>query len=130
MIADEIREHQRATPFEPYTIHTSDGKALYVKHPDYYFITPGGDTVYVFSTETAREIVATINITRDVNGRDNFPCRFRGKNVNRVAAGRDEIIVRMFDVKRFSIRSMDRVRLERSRSLMLPDFVGNHCLSK
>ncbi len=33
MIADEIRELQHASPFEPYTIHTSDGKALYVHHP-------------------------------------------------------------------------------------------------
>ncbi len=49
MIADEIRELQHASPFEPYTIHTSDGKALYVHHPDYLFITPGNHTVYVFA---------------------------------------------------------------------------------
>jgi hypothetical protein len=40
MIADEIRELQAATPFEPYTVVTSDGKMLYVKHPDYCLITP------------------------------------------------------------------------------------------
>lgn len=68
MIADEIRELQRAAPFEPYTIHTSDGKALYVKHPDYLLITPGNQTVYVFSNETDREIVATRNITRVAPG--------------------------------------------------------------
>jgi hypothetical protein len=68
MIADEIRDLQRAAPFEPYTVHTSDGKALYVKHPDYLFITPGNHTVYIFSNETAREIVATRNVTRVVPG--------------------------------------------------------------
>ncbi|MDQ3313290.1 MAG: hypothetical protein M3505_01425, partial [Verrucomicrobiota bacterium] len=68
MIADEIRELQHASPFEPYTIHTSDGKALYVHHPDYLFITPGNHTVYVFADETAREIVATRNITRVAPG--------------------------------------------------------------
>ena len=68
MIAEDIRDLQRATPFEPYTIHTSDGKALCVKHPDYCFITPGNDRIYVFSTEVAREIVATRNITRLVPG--------------------------------------------------------------
>ncbi len=66
MITDEIRELQRATPFEPYTVHTSDGKALYVKHPDYCLITPANETIYVYATETAREIVATRNITRVV----------------------------------------------------------------
>jgi len=68
MIADEIRELQHASPFEPYTIHTSDGKALYVHHPDYLFLTPGNDTVYVFADETAREIVAIRNITRVAPG--------------------------------------------------------------
>ena len=68
MIGTEIRELQRSSPFEPYTIHTSDGKALHVKHPDYLLITPGDHTVYVFSTETEREIVATRNITRVVPG--------------------------------------------------------------
>ncbi len=50
MIADEIRELQHASPFKPYTIQTSDGKALYVHHPDYLFITPGNHTVYVSGT--------------------------------------------------------------------------------
>jgi hypothetical protein len=68
MISEEIRELQRATPFEPYTIVTNDGKALYVKHPDYLLIPPHQQTVYVYSTETARQIVAVGNITRVVPG--------------------------------------------------------------
>lgn len=68
MISEDIRELQAATPFEPYTIHTSDGKALYVKHPDYCFLTPGRDRVYVFTDEIRKEIVATRNITRVVQG--------------------------------------------------------------
>lgn len=77
MIADEIRELQRAAPFEPYTVHTSDGKALYVKHPDYLLITPGNQTVYVFSDEVKREIVATRNITRVVPGTQKMRSRRR-----------------------------------------------------
>jgi hypothetical protein len=69
MIADEIRELQTATPFEPYSVVTSDGKRLYVKHPDYCFITPGNDHLYIFSDEVKREIVATRNITRVPGGR-------------------------------------------------------------
>jgi len=68
MIADEIRELQRAQPWEPYTIQTSGGTALYVKHPDYCFITPGKETIYVYSTESDREIIATRNITRVIPG--------------------------------------------------------------
>ena len=68
MIAEEIRELQRATPFEPYTVVTNDGKQLYVRHPDYLLITPGNGTVYIYSTETERQIVATPNITRVVPG--------------------------------------------------------------
>lgn len=68
MIAEEIRELQRAEKFEPYTVVTNDGKELYVKHPDYLFITPGNQTVYIYSTETAREIVAVANITRIAPG--------------------------------------------------------------
>jgi hypothetical protein len=67
-IAEEIRTLLQANPFEPYTVHTSDGKALYVKHPDYCFMFPGNDIVYVFSDETKRDIVATRNITRVVPG--------------------------------------------------------------
>lgn len=77
MIAEEIRELQRAVPFEPYTVHTSDGKALYVKHPDYLLITPGNQTLYVYSTETVREIVAARNITRVVPGQQKSRSRRR-----------------------------------------------------
>lgn len=68
MIADDIRELQRATPFEPYTVHTSDGKALYVTHPDYCLLSPGNQTLWVFADEVHREVVATRNITRVVPG--------------------------------------------------------------
>src|ERR1041384_1182691 len=68
MIPEGIRELQAATPFEPYTVHTSDGKALYVKHPDYCFISPAQDRVYIFTDEIHKEIVATGNITRVVPG--------------------------------------------------------------
>jgi hypothetical protein len=64
MIAEEIRKLQQAHPFEPYTIHTSDGKALGVKHPDYLFVSPGNNVVYVFSDASIREVVAVRNITR------------------------------------------------------------------
>jgi len=68
MISEDIRELQRASPFEPYTVVTNDGKGLYVKHPDYLLISPGNHTVWVFSDEIKREVVAVANITRLVPG--------------------------------------------------------------
>ncbi len=68
MIGGDIRELQRAVPFEPYTIFTNDSVGLYVKHPDYMFISPGNQTVWVFSDEIHREMVAVANITRVVPG--------------------------------------------------------------
>ena len=64
MIADEIRQLQQAQPFQSFTIHTADGKALRVKRPDHLFISPGDHVVYVFEKETLRQVVAVPNITR------------------------------------------------------------------
>jgi hypothetical protein len=69
MIAETIRELQRALPFEPYTVYTSYGKALYIKHPDYSFMLPNNQTIWIFLDEVHREAVATRNITRVVPGR-------------------------------------------------------------
>src|SRR5438132_7919866 len=63
-VGEEIRELNHAQPFEPYTIHTTDGKALRVQHPDYCFITPGDFVVYVFQNENTRDVVAVRNIVR------------------------------------------------------------------
>ncbi len=68
MIAEHIRKLQAASPFEPYTVCTSDGKELFVKHPDYLLITPGNETVFVYSDEIHYSIVAVGNITRLVSG--------------------------------------------------------------
>ena len=66
MIAEDIRDFQRAAPFEPYTVVTSDGAELYARHPDYVFLTPDHTTVFIYSTETERQIVSVSNITRIV----------------------------------------------------------------
>jgi len=70
VIANEIRQLQQARPFEAYTIYTSNGKALRVKHPDYVFISPGNHVVYVFKNETLRDVVAVPNITRIEHSRN------------------------------------------------------------
>ncbi len=77
MIAEQIRELQRAVPFEPYTVVTNDGAKLFVRHPDYLLITPNNLTAYIYSNETAREIVAVPNITRIVPGGPKSRSRLR-----------------------------------------------------
>ena len=67
-IGTEIRELNRAEPFTPYTIHTTDGKALFVKHPDYCLISPGDYVVYVFETENKRTVVAVANVASVEHG--------------------------------------------------------------
>lgn len=39
MNPQEIRRQLRRTPFVPFRVHTSDGKALDVKHPEMAFLT-------------------------------------------------------------------------------------------
>lgn len=77
MIAENIRQLQAANPFEPYTVCTSDGKELRVKHPDYLLISPGNHTVYLYSDEVHYTVVAVANITRLVPGAAKKPTRKR-----------------------------------------------------
>jgi hypothetical protein len=77
MISEQIRELQRAVPFQPYTVVTNDGAKLFVRDPDYLLITPNNRTAYIYSNETEREIVAVPNITRIVPGSSKPASRLR-----------------------------------------------------
>lgn len=47
MITEELRSHLRTTPFQPFTVHLSDGKEIVVVHPDYAWLLPSGALLYV-----------------------------------------------------------------------------------
>lgn len=63
-IGEEIRTLVHAQPFEPFTIHTTDGKALHVKHPDYCFVFPNNTVAYVFPNDRTRDIVPVRSVAR------------------------------------------------------------------
>ena len=50
MKIEDIRGLLHAQPFRAFVLHTADGRALPVPHPDYVFITLGGRTLIVNST--------------------------------------------------------------------------------
>ena len=51
-----------------------------------------------------------------------------GENINPVVPGRDQTIIGMFNVKRFSVRSVDRVGLEWRSRLQVADILSDHSL--
>lgn len=51
MAPDRVRELLRAAPFRPFTVHTADGKALTIRHPDFASLSPAGMTLVVYEME-------------------------------------------------------------------------------
>lgn len=64
MSIKELREINRASPFHPYTVRTSEGDAIHVPHPDYMLIPPIGETVIVVDQEGCKHIVDADHITK------------------------------------------------------------------
>ncbi len=49
MKVEKLRELMHAAPFQPFTIHVADGRALHIPHPDFIAIMGTGRTVFVTS---------------------------------------------------------------------------------
>ena len=47
MKIDELRERLHTVPFQPFTVHTADGHAIEVPHPDFVAITGTGRTAFI-----------------------------------------------------------------------------------
>ncbi len=39
---EQVRDAMHATPFRPFTVYLADGRAFFVKHPDFVSISPNG----------------------------------------------------------------------------------------
>lgn len=48
MTADELRAIHRAKPFRPFTLLTVEGRSFEVPAPEYFSLSPTGDTVIIF----------------------------------------------------------------------------------
>jgi hypothetical protein len=49
MKPEKLREAMHAAPFQPFTIHTADGRSLRVPHSDFIAIMGNGRTAFVTS---------------------------------------------------------------------------------
>lgn len=47
MISEQLREVHAARPFEPFTMHLTDGRDFTVSHPEFLAVSPGGRTAYL-----------------------------------------------------------------------------------
>jgi hypothetical protein len=64
MKLEELRKVHLAQPFRPFTIHTADGKSLFVPHSEYLAYAPGSQTATVYSEDGTYSIVELLMITR------------------------------------------------------------------
>ncbi len=57
MTPDEIREHHRASPFMPFTLRLSSGRALTVEHPEFMHVPPVGGLLVVWDVKGHAHVV-------------------------------------------------------------------------
>ena len=64
MTAETIRFFLKRDPFEPFTIHMTDGRTFEVKHRDFVVLPPGWETTAIIAFPTGRfDFVYVRNIT-------------------------------------------------------------------
>lgn len=64
MRAEEARALLRAQPFRPFTVHTPDGAAISVWHPDFTLLSPDGRTMWVYQRDYSCDMLDVMLITR------------------------------------------------------------------
>jgi hypothetical protein len=57
MTSERIRELYDAQPFQPFVIHTADGRKLMVQHKEFVAFAPSGRTVVVHTPEDRMHII-------------------------------------------------------------------------
>ena len=57
MTPEEIREYHEASPFVPFTLRLSSGRALTVEHPEFMHVPPVGSQIVVWSQEGYSRVV-------------------------------------------------------------------------
>ncbi len=63
MTVEQLRRVHHASPFQPYTIHLADGRALRVPHRDFLATAPSGRTVIVYQKDDSFNIVDLLLVT-------------------------------------------------------------------
>lgn len=69
MTVEQLRSIQLAQPFRPFTLHMGDGRAFFVKHPDYISRSPSGRTVIVYGDADSFGVLDMLLVTEiEVHG--------------------------------------------------------------
>lgn len=61
MTAEQIREFVKRKPFEPFTIHLSDGAQFKVTHPEALVVPPGWSTTAIVTFPKDRFTFVSLN---------------------------------------------------------------------
>ena len=62
-VINGLREVIRATPFIPFTVTLSDGRRLRARTVNHVFLSPRGDTVYIYADDDHVVWVSTRHVT-------------------------------------------------------------------
>jgi len=62
MKLEQLRDAMHATPFQPFTIHTADGRSAHVPHPDFIALMGNGRTAIVASPKNVSPSYSLIDV--------------------------------------------------------------------
>lgn len=63
MTVKHLKSVLHAQPFQPFTIHMGDGRAFFLKHPDFIARSPSGGTVIVYNEDESHSILDMLLVT-------------------------------------------------------------------
>jgi hypothetical protein len=66
MTVEKIRDLLRASPFQSFEVHTPDGRAFKVPHPDFAMLSGTGRLLHVARPETDEEDIIDIALITDI----------------------------------------------------------------
>jgi hypothetical protein len=66
MTVEKIRSLLRATPFQSFEVHTPDGTAFQVPHPDFAMLSGTGRLLHVARPESDQEDIIDIALITDI----------------------------------------------------------------
>jgi hypothetical protein len=66
MTVEKIRSLLRATPFQSFEVHTPDGRAFQILHPDFAMLSGTGRLLHVARPESDQEDIIDIALITDI----------------------------------------------------------------
>lgn len=74
MTVEQLRNVHHALPFRPFTIHMGDGRAFFVRHPDFISHSPSGRTLVVHQDDESFSVLDLLLVTElEVHAPDRRP---------------------------------------------------------